>query len=152
MLNNKPFLIPFKMHQVEYMDLREFDKRVFLSVPNSAKELIAYERSGYAWTGIVGSEIIAAGGIAPIWDGVACAWLLSTPLVDKYKLFLHKTVKNAIIETAKAKNLHRIETAILVEHTVSQRWAERLGFVNEGMMHKFDSKKNDYFRYALILE
>ena len=134
------------------MDLREFDKRVFLSVPNSTKELIAYERSGYAWTGIVGTEIIAAGGICPIWEGVACAWLLSTPLVDKYKLFLHKTVKNAIIQTSKAKNLHRIETAILTDHVVSQKWAERLGFVNEGKMTAYDSRKNDYFRYALLLD
>lgn len=152
MLNNKPFLIPFKMNQVQYMDLREFDKRVFLSVPNSAKELMAYERSGYGWTGIVGNEIIAAGGIAPIWEGVGCAWLLSTPLVDKYKLFLHRTVKNAIMQTSKAKNLHRIETAILTDHIVSQRWAERLGFTNEGLMRKFDSRKNDYYRYALILD
>ena len=149
---NKPFLVPFHVHQVKYMDLREFDKRVFLSVPNSTKELIAYERSGYAWTGIVGTEIIAAGGIAPIWEGVACAWLLSTPLVDKYKLFLHKTVKNAIKLVTEAKALHRIETAILTDHLVSQKWAECLGFKNEGIMRKFDAKKNDYFRYALIME
>ncbi len=149
---NKPFLVPFHVHQVQYMDLREFDKRVFLSVPNSTKELIAYERSGYAWTGIVGTEIIAAGGIAPIWEGVACAWLLSTPLVDKYKLFLHKTVKNAIRFVSEAKRLHRIETVILADHLISQRWAERLGFEYEGTMMKFDARKNNYYRYALILE
>lgn len=134
------------------MDLREFDKRVFLSVPNSTKELIAHERSGYAWTGIVGNEIIASGGITPVWEGTACAWLLSTPLIDKYKFFLHRTVKYAILQTSKTKNLHRIETTILADHVVSQRWAERLGFVNEGLMRKFDSKKHDYYRYALILE
>lgn len=151
MLNNKPFLVPFRIHQVQYMDLREFDKRVFLGMPNSTKELIAHERGGYAWTGIIGNEIIAAGGITLVWDGVACAWLLSTPLVDKYKFFLHKTVKNAIMQTSKTKNLHRIETTILAGHVVSQMWAERLGFVNEGLMRKFDSRKQDYFRYALIL-
>lgn len=149
---NKPFLIPFHTYQVQYMDLREFDRRVFLSVPSSTRELIAYERGGYSWTGVVGTDIIAAGGISPIWEGVACAWLLSTPLVDKYQLFLHKTVKNAIKLVTEAKNLHRIETTILTDHVVSQRWAERLGFVREGIMRKFDSRKNNYFRYALILE
>lgn len=151
-METKPFLVPFHVHHVQYMVLREFDKRVFLSMPNSAKELIAHERSGYAWTGIVGTEIIMAGGITTVWDGVACAWLLSTPLVDKYKFFLHKVVVNAIMLAVKAKKLHRVETTILADHTVSQRWAERLGFANEGLMRRFDSRGNDYYRYALILE
>lgn len=132
------------------MELREFDRRVFLSVPNSAKELIAYERGGYSWTATVGTQILGAGGVVQIWEGVACCWLLSTPLVEKYKLFLHRTVRNVIIKATENLNLHRIETAILTDHQVSQQWAERLGFINEGLMRKFDSKGNDYYRYALV--
>ena len=154
----EPFLIPFKSHHVEYLRMRPLDEKVFLSVPHSPREVMAYERGGYSWTGICSSTdtehcvptILGMGGVTPIWKGVACAWLLTGCSIEKYKKFLHRTVTNVLNEAIKNLGLHRIETTILVSHNVSQRWAERLGFANEGLLKKFDSNKNDYYRYALV--
>lgn len=151
-MGTEPFLVPFKSFHVEYMELREYDKIVFFSLPNNYRELLAYERSGYSWTGVVDGQIIGSGGVCKLWEGTACCWLITTPLVEQYKKFLHRTVINVLRNAIKTLDLHRIETTILTGHIVSQRWARRLGFEEEGLMRKLDSKKNDYFRYAWVKE
>src|SRR3990167_8540466 len=144
------FLVPFKAHHIEYLNMRPLDEKVFLSVPHNTATVKMYENSGYSWTGIVDDTVLGMGGVVPVWPGVACGWLLTGCGIEEYKVFLHKTVNGVINDAIRNLKLHRIETTILVNHSISQRWAERLGFHNEGLMRKFDSNKNDYYRYALV--
>jgi len=48
-------------------------------------------------------------------------------------------------------DLERVQTTIDAEHEVSKAWAERMGFVNEGLMRKYIAGR-DFYRYALIRE
>lgn len=149
-MERKPFLVPFKAFHFDFMKLRKLDELVVLSMPGNYGERLAYERSGYSWTGIVGTELLGAGGVLPIWPGTACCWLVTTPLIEKYGKFLHRVVMEKLKEAIRDLNLHRIETTILTSHQVSQKWAARLGFEYEGLARKMDSNKNDYYRYAII--
>ena len=157
-MNEIPYLVPFKAHHVEHVDMRPLDAQVFLSVPHSPSAVRAYETGGYSWTAILDGRdteprvptILGMGGIVPVWQGVACGWLLTACGIEHYAKFLHRTVTNVLNLAINDLRLHRIETTILASHSISQRWAERLGFKNEGLMRKFDMNGNDYYRYALI--
>lgn len=94
--------------------------------------------------------VLGMGGVIPIWRGVAIAWLLTAREIEQYKVFFHKTIVEMLNDAINELSLHRVDVTVLVEHKVSVGWLERLGFKCEGLMRKFDSQGNDYYRYALV--
>lgn len=152
------------MIHVNFVDLRPLDEKVFFSghITDNRRELELYERSNRCWTAIADcgqgnpdSEfripmILGMGGVISVWKGVAIAWLLTACEIERYKLFFHKTIVRMLDSAIRELSLHRIDVTVLAEHKTSINWLERLGFQNEGIMRKFDSGKNDYYRYALI--
>lgn len=158
-----PFLIPFRAFHVNFVNLRPLDHKVFFSVPNidSVRELETYEKSNRCWTAIAETNpdrvnissppvVLGMGGIIPVWKGVAIAWLLTACEIERYKVFFHKAIVTMLDKAIRELSLHRVDVSVLAEHEVSIKWLERLGFKNEGLMRKFDSQGNDYYRYALV--
>lgn len=159
------------MH-VNFISLRPLDGKVFFSLPNvdCQRELDSYARSGRCWTAIVNPPpapsregngigapsqggvptILGMGGVVPAWQGVAIAWLLTACEIERYKLFFHKTIVAMLDGAIRELGLHRVDVTVLAEHETSIHWLERLGFQCEGLMRKFDSQGNDYYRYALV--
>jgi hypothetical protein len=128
---------------------RHFDSLTFLSFPNP--EAIAQSLlKGPAFT-LTNGVPIACGGILPLWAGVGEGWVVTSPLVEKYPVLFAKTVWRTTFELLKNSDLDRIQTVIDAQHTVSQKWAERMGFRNEGLMRKYLGGR-DFYRYALIKE
>lgn len=165
--HHEPFLIPFRAFHINFVDLRPQDSKVFFSVPmvDSTRALEMYEKSGRCWTAIVEGGtpstqhppekrgvpiILGMGGIIPVWRGVAIGWLLTACEIERFKLFFHKTIVKMLDRAIRELSLHRIDVSVLAEHKTSIKWLERLGFKNEGLMRKFDSMGNDYYRYALV--
>lgn len=133
----------------DYMTIqrRHFDSLTFLNFPNPnaiANSLL----NGKAYT-ITNGKPIACGGIMSLWKGVGEGWVVTSPSVEKYPIVFAKTVWRGMIEAIKSMDLDRVQTVVDAEHTVSQRWAEWMGFHNEGLMRKYLGGR-DFIRYALI--
>ena len=62
-----------------------------------------------------------------------------------------KTVKSIFNELVIEHGLHRIQAAVRADWPEAQRFAEFMGFENEGLMRKFGQDKTDYIRYARVL-
>lgn len=118
----------------------------FLQFPDP-REIARRLASGYAYTVEDKGQIIASGGVLPLWKGVGEAWIVSSPLVPKYKVFFVKTVLREI--AILAEKFERIQTTIDIENVVSMKWAEWMGFENEGLRRKFLGGR-DYWEYALV--
>ncbi len=147
-----PELILFQVEHLKQINLRPFDEQVIMGVPNMIDQYIVMAENGIAYTGIdKEGNIIGIGGVAIFWPGVGFGWVLTSELLLKYKIWFHRTIKDILELTVMARNLHRIEGLILKDHIVSQRWAERLGFIREGLLRQYDSSKNDYYLYARII-
>lgn len=131
---------------------REFDAKIFAILPNPA--VSAYNLSrGPAFTAISNGDIIACGGVVPFWKGVGEAWLITSDLTEKFKIFFAKTVHNKLEEIIKLMDFKRVQALIDSEHLIGQRFIERLGFKNETPegMKKYIGGRT-FYRYSLVKE
>jgi len=136
----------------DYMKIqrRHFDSLTFMNFPNP--KLIAENLArGPAFTGVADGEIIASGGILPLWKGVGEAWVVSSDLVNLYPLTFAKVIWRKLKELIKIMNFERIQTTVDIEHKVSIAWVERMGFEYEGPMRKYLAGRT-YLRYAWVKE
>jgi hypothetical protein len=135
----------------DYMSIkrRHFDAMTFLNFPDPMSIAINLNK-GPAYT-LVNEEIIASGGILPLWKGVGEGWIVSSPLVEKYPIAFAKTLWRKMLSLYDELGLERLQTLVDAEHIVSQKWLERMGFENEGLMRKYLNGR-DFYRYALIKE
>ena len=136
----------------DYLDIqrRHFDSLTFMNFPKP--ELIAKRfAQGTAYTIEATEGLVASGGVIPLWKGVGEAWVVTSSLVDIYPILFAKTVWRKLYEIVNSNGIERVQTTIHKDHIVSQRWAERMGFENEGLMRKFLGGE-DYYRYALVKE
>ncbi len=139
------------MEHLSQIDLREFDEQVIMGVPDAIDRIKFQAENGVAYTGIdEEGKVIAIGGVTFLWEGVGSGWVLTSELLLKHKIWVHRTIRDILDTTEETYNLHRIESIILKEHKVSMRWAERLGFKQEGLLRKYNSQKQDHWLYARV--
>jgi hypothetical protein len=132
------------------IERRHFDALTFMNFPKP--ELIAKRFTrGPAYTIVASEGLVASGGILPLWKGVGEAWVVTSELVDTYPLLFAKTVWRKLYEIIDGNGIERVQTTIHKDFIVSQKWAERMGFKNEGLMRKYLGGE-DYYRYALVRE
>jgi len=136
----------------DYMTIqrRHFDSLTFMNFPKP--ELIAKKfMQGIAYTIEAPEGLVASGGVIPLWKGVGEGWVVTSNLVETYPILFAKTTWRKLYEILNSNGIERIQTTIHKDHIVSQKWAERMGFKNEGLMRKFLGGE-DYYRYALVKE
>ncbi len=147
-----PSLLPFNKEDLYKINLRSFDEQVICGVSAAYERIVQQADTGVAYTGRNDDgEIIAIGGVTMLWDKVGSGWVMTSDLFLKHKVWTHRAIKNILAQAIVKHNLHRIESIILKDHCVSQKWAERLGLEKEGLLKKYDTEGNDYYLYARII-
>lgn len=134
----------------DYMRIgrREFDLVTFQNFinPNAVATNLA---KGIAFTGLVNDDVMACGGILPLWKGVGEAWVVTSPLVVSYPTFFAKTIYRKLLAIVEILRLERVQTTVDAEHTVSLGWVEWMGFKQEGLMERYIGGR-DFYRYARV--
>lgn len=109
---------------------------------------LALHYAGQAWTGLVGDRPVAAAGLIDQGEGRATAWALLTDEALRHIRPLHREV----LRVLDAAPYRRIETTVAVGHHAGRRWAEKLGFDEEGEMRRWFWDGRNAIRYARIRE
>ena len=107
---------------------------------------------GLSYTLLHDNQPIIAGGIYPLWDGVAEGWVLTSKRVFNYKIKAAAAVKRRLDLLCKNNNIWRLQTSVKEEFKTGVRFAEWLGLKKEGLMHKYGPDKTNYYRMAKIYE
>ena len=107
---------------------------------------------GLSYTLLVDNNIILAGGIIPIWNGVAEGWVMASQGVHNYKIKAASSVKKRLDLLCNNNKVWRLQTAVKEEFITGVRFAEWLGLKNEGLMTKYGPDKTNYYRMAKIYE
>ena len=130
------------------MERRKFDLITFQNFtnPNAVATNLA---KGIAFTILADDDVVACGGILPLWNRVGEAWVVTSPLVVNYPVLFAKTVYRKLLAIIEMLNLERVQTTVDVGHEVSLNWVEWMGFEQEGLMKKYIGGR-DFYRYALI--
>ena len=138
----------FRVDDYFAIDRRRFDMLTYLNFPDP-QAMAENLHKGPAETIINSRHIIASYGIVPFWKGVGEAWAVTSDLVTEHGVFFAKTVFRGLVRTMDELKLDRVQTSVDVDHLVSRKWVEWMGFRNEGNMRKYIGG-HDYIRYALV--
>jgi hypothetical protein len=140
----------FKPEHLLGMLPREPERTMALTVPDYVATAKLYAEHGPAFTGFVSGIPIAVAGIMLPWPGLGTAWAFTTSLVAQFPCAFHRTVKRKIEEIALENGLRRLQMDVPESHTVSRRWALRLGFRKECAMPSFGPANDTWMRYVRL--
>ena len=107
---------------------------------------------GLSYTLLVDNHPILAGGIYPLWDGVAEGWVLSSKRIFDYKIKSAISIKRRLDLLCNNNKIWRLQTSVKENFTTGVRFAEWLGLEKEGLMKKYGPDQTNYFRMAKIYE
>jgi hypothetical protein len=80
-----------------------------------------------AWTGLVGDEVVAVGGIGYMPDGSHSGFLMATDKAREHPIALHKAGL-MVLKQAKTLGIKKLVTVADPEIDAAERWLLRLGF------------------------
>lgn len=92
-----------------------------------------------------GDDVVAAGGLIPIWSGRVLAWAIISKGANMW------AVTRAAGEFLRRfQELPRIEATIDLTFPEAIRWIELLGFQREGTMRKCGPNGEDFAMYSRV--
>ena len=107
---------------------------------------------GLSYTLLVDNNIILAGGIIPIWNGVAEGWVMCSQKVFNHKIRAASAVKKRLDYLCINNNIRRLQTAVKEDFLTGVRFAEWLGLQKEGLMKYYGLDQTNYWRMAKYYE
>lgn len=144
-------VVPFEPWHTDLMIIRDIEMTNAFALPDIKKRMESVAKATLeAATFIKDGRLVFAAGAVSLWPGVFEAWVIPSIYVPVYPIWFMKKVKNYIAAFIETFNCHRIQTVSLADEFHS-RWMEKLGFFNEGTLHKYDHNKKDYAMYARII-
>jgi RimJ/RimL family protein N-acetyltransferase len=138
-------VIPFKKEHT--LELKEFMSLLQIHDPMEYGAVL--EADPLSFSGIKDGRIIGAAGIHPIHPGVGRAWALLSGEVRNAEFFLHRQVKRRLPAFIEIGDFHRVETVVRTNFPDGYFWAERLGFIHEGILKKYGPDGSDYHSFAI---
>ena len=106
--------------------------------------------SGMAFTLLCNSEPIVSGGIYPLWNGVCEGWVISSKKIFSIKTRAARLIRKRTDLLCANNNVWRLQTTVKANFKIGLRFAEFLGFKNEGLMRGYGPDKSDYYRMAKV--
>ena len=148
---SKVDIIPFENEHAHYILSQPLNSKFLELRPEHKKYGYFLKEIGMSFTGIVNNKPIAAGGVFPLWDGVAEGWVLATKEINNYLITFARFMKqrtDMMIANNKSK---RLQTSVKADCDIAIRFAKWLGLKEEGLMKGYGPDGSDYYRYARII-
>ena len=138
-------VVPYQPHHLESLLLQpnQAYMRSLMTNPEYQKSL---DITGKAFTAIDGETVLACAGIVPFWEGRAEAWAIMSHDLKRHFLLIHRATERFL----DACGFPRVEANVDANFGCAQRWMDMLGFVSEGLMHKYTPDGRDCTRFARI--
>ncbi len=142
-----PRIVPFEAYHL--LKIKDRDG-IELDRADEARQALAKESAGPAWTAIAGNVYLGAAGIGILWPGVGEAWANLAPEIANHRLWFHRTVKRCFRDLVRAFNLHRVQATVRADSSRNCAWLVALGFVAGPRLRKYGADKSDYLLYAWV--
>ena len=117
---------------------------------NFTENRIDFALAGLSFTLLHNNNPVCSGGIVPLWTGVAEGWVISSKRIFKTRIKASRLIKKRTDLLCAANKIWRLQTAVKSNFKTGLRFAEFLGFKNEGLMKAYGPDKTDYYRMARI--
>ena len=111
---------------------------------------IDFALAGLSFTLLCNSEPVCSGGIIPVWNGNAEGWAIASKRIFRNKIKAARLIKKRMDLLCVNNKIWRLQTAVKADFKIGIRFAEFLGFNNEGLMVGYGPDKTDYYLMARI--
>lgn len=98
---------------------------------------------------IIAEEIVACAGYTQRM-GVADIWMLTSPLVDKYRFWFYRNMDLINREVVMKEDIHRMQAIVRASNEQGHRWMRHFKFEKEGVLRKL-APNSDYVLYARLI-
>ena len=134
-------VVPYEMeHGDEIIEFGMNDNRLDMAIP------------GLSFTLFLDETPIVAGGIVPMWEGVAEGWVLSSKYIFDYKIKAASIIRKRLDYLCINNKITRLQTAVKEEYLTGVRFAQWLGLEKEGLMKYYGLDQTNYWRMAKYYE
>ena len=141
-------IVKFEISHFDRINLRDWDLMGTQHMDNVRERVEFYAGQGPSYTGMIDGEIMGCAGVFLHWPGMGEAWVFGSPLIERFKLSFHRVVKKTLNAIQTNLRLHRIQCVVHADYTRSQKWVERLGFIEEGLLNKYGPDQASYYMYG----
>ena len=143
-------IVPYKtQHGDEMIEFGLNDKLMDIDA-NFTENRIDFALVGLSFTLLHNNNPVCSGGIVPLWNGVAEGWVISSKRIYKERIRASRLIRKRTDILCAANKIWRLQTAVKSNFKTGLRFAEFLGFKNEGLMKAYGPDKTDYYRMARI--
>lgn len=113
--------------------------------------------TGPAWTGFINGEIVAIGGIRPVFSPmdniVGEGWLATSCAVNKYKKTFHKHFTKHLNRVQREYDFDMLMVGVRSDVPGGTKWIEHLGFEKvEGDQYPYGREMGEFLRYRRVLK
>ena len=143
-------IVPYNtQHGDEMIEFGLNDKLMDIDA-NFTENRIDFALVGLSFTLLHNNNPVCSGGIVPLWTGVAEGWVISSKRIYKERIKASRLIRKRTDILCAANKIWRLQTAVKSNFKTGLRFAEFLGFKNEGLMKAYGPDKTDYYRMARI--
>ena len=143
-------IVPYNtQHGDEMIEFGLNDKLMDIDA-NFTENRIDFALAGLSFTLLHNNNPVCSGGIVPLWNGVAEGWVISSKRIYKERIRASRLIRKRTDILCAANKIWRLQTAVKSNFKTGLRFAEFLGFKNEGLMKAYGPDKTDYYRMARI--
>ena len=143
-------IVPYQtQHGDEMIEFGLNDKLMDIDA-NFTENRIDFALVGLSFTLLHNNNPVCSGGIVPLWNGVAEGWVISSKRIYKERIRASRLIRKRTDILCAANKIWRLQTAVKSNFKTGLRFAEFLGFKNEGLMKAYGPDKTDYYRMARI--
>jgi len=107
-------------------------------------------RPELSWSGVHNGHLVGAGGIIPIWDGVAECWLVGGWRLGSHKVSAVRALTVTLARLVKEQQLRRLQAIVRADWDQAVRFVEFLRFEREGLLRGYGPDGSDHYVYARI--
>jgi hypothetical protein len=105
-------------------------------------------KAGPAYSAIADGVVVGCGGVVTKHDSVGVAWALFSSMAGPHMMRITRETRRFF----DALDYRRIETAVERSHGIGHRWANALGFQQEGIMRAYLPDGRDAVLYSIVRE
>ena len=144
--------IPFENEHAHYILDKGLNQELLELRPEHRKYAYYLKEIGMSFTGMYNNKPIAAGGVFPLWEGVAEGWVLATKEINNFPITFSKVIKQRCNMLLKNNNFKRFQTSVKADCKVAIRFAKFLGLEEEGLMKNYGPDGADFYRFVRIIK
>ena len=149
---SKVEIVPFENKHSQYILSQPLNSKFLELRPEHKKYAYFLKEVGLSFTGLVNNRPIAAGGVFPLWEGVAEGWVLATQDIHQYPITFARVIKHRTDMMCKNNFIKRLQTSVKADCDIAIRFAKWMGLRPEGLMKGYGPDGSDYFRFARIFK